>query len=68
MYEDMENMTPDAGNTLPSHRRSGQSRGADIDSIFKKIDREEILRRISTYPPSERKMWFYLLKSPSNDR
>ena len=68
MHEDMESMTPAAGNTMPSRHRSGCTRGANIDSIFKRLDKEEILRKVSTYPPSERKMWFQILSQSSHNR
>ena len=68
MYEDIESMTPAAGNTMPSRHRRGCSRGADIEDIFKAIDSEEILRKVATYPPRERKMWLKLLRQSPRTR
>lgn len=68
MYEDIESMAPAAGNTLPSRRKAGSKRGADIDSVLKKTDDEEILRKVSTYPVHERKMWLKFLRQSYRTR
>ena len=68
MYEDIESMAPVGGNTLPSRRRTGCSRGSNIDAMFRQMDREAILRKVSTYPPCERKMWLRLLTQQYRNR
>lgn len=68
MYEDMECMTPAAGNTIPSRHRRGVSHGADVDSILKDMDQEDILRKVSTYPSHERKMMLKILRQQYRNR
>lgn len=68
MYENLESMTPDAGNTIPSRRKRGYSRGANIDSELRKLDREDILRKVATYPQKERKMQLRLLMKQYRER
>ncbi|MBR6412345.1 MAG: hypothetical protein IKS41_04205 [Alphaproteobacteria bacterium] len=65
MYEDIESMTPAGGNTMPSRHRLGSKRGTDVDSVFRSMDREELLRKVSAYPPCVRRKLLNLLSRKS---
>ncbi len=68
MYEDIESIAPVAGNTMPSSRKGGYSRGTDIDSIFRSMEQEDLLRYVSTYPEHQRKMMLKILRGKSRNR
>ena len=53
--DDIESFMPAAGNKLPSKITTGYSKGPDIDSIFRAMDREDALKEISKHPVKQRK-------------
>lgn len=55
---DIESMTPAAGSVPPSQRmdkKSGYSKGASPDAVFRALDRDEAMKEIAKLPPEERK-------------
>ena len=53
-----ESMTPAAGSVSPSQRmgkKSGYSKGASSDAVFRALDRDEAMKEIAKLPPEERK-------------
>ena len=53
-----ESMTPAAGSVSPSQRmgkKSGYSKGASSDAVFRALDRDEAMKEIAKLPSEERK-------------
>lgn len=53
-----ESMTPAAGSALPSQRmgkKSGYSKGANIDDVLLSMEYDKALAEIGKLPPDERK-------------
>lgn len=66
--DNAESFAPVYGNTMPSRMRTGESRGQTLNSIFKQMDEEDMLREVSKFPPSERKARLAVLRKRARTR
>ncbi len=66
--DNIESFTPIAGNTLPSRIRTGERRGPTLASFFRQMDEEDLLREVSKFPVSERKVRLAALRKQLRSR
>lgn len=46
---------PAAGSIMPGQNKTAYSRGPNVDAIFKRMDHEDLLKKISAHPVAQRK-------------